>query len=252
MEVFWDFDDSLIDTGDSDRAVYSLDVECEDLVRREYKKTQWTQLIDEVLRLLQDKGYDEDVMRRRLQEIPLANSASVLFLYDKGCKQVIISDANTFYITTVLKKHQIDHCFDDIITNPNYYYERNGKTYIGIKPLLQNGHDCEMKCPVNMCKSLCGSSHFTSRRQKEKVGEETTVRLYVGDGKNDLCPIMRHLTARDFALIRREYSCHKHITKHSLHPQIAATIVYWDNPSDLFASIQRIYAARTTTSDNKL
>ena len=66
------------------------------------------------------------------------------------CELRIISDANQFYIETILEHHDVLRCFSQINTNPTRIDEEKR---LGIFPFhdLNSPHGCNL-CPPNMCK----------------------------------------------------------------------------------------------------
>ena len=87
---------------------------------------------------------------------------------------IILSDANTFFIRTILEKHAMTSLFSQIITNPCCWGSRG----LEILPYENGSHGCAL-CPPNLCKG----GVLRSLRH-ESVG---TI-FYVGDGGGDFCP----------------------------------------------------------------
>ncbi|CAO3653068.1 unnamed protein product [Cunninghamella blakesleeana] len=95
---------------------------------------QWTDFIDQVLCQLQDQGIELEQFEQKLQKIPFtpAMIATLKLLKEHGTKVVIMSDANTFFIDTILKAYGVTHLVDDIITNPAYYDEKKDSVLIDV------------------------------------------------------------------------------------------------------------------------
>lgn len=67
------------------------------------------------------------------------------------CDLRIISDANQFFIETILECHGLLGCFSHIVTNPSFV---DGDGRLGIFPYHDVGspsHGCNL-CPPNLCK----------------------------------------------------------------------------------------------------
>lgn len=73
-----------------------------------------------------------------------------MFLVIFRCDLKVVSDANTFYIETILKHHGLYDCFSEIISNPAFVNEE-GKLRIFPYHDLASPHGCDL-CPPNMCK----------------------------------------------------------------------------------------------------
>lgn len=75
------------------------------------------------------------------------------------CDLRIVSDANTFFIETVLKHLGVRECFSEINTNPGCV---NQEGRLGILPyhdFNKSPHGCSL-CPPNMCKVCASNSIF--------------------------------------------------------------------------------------------
>lgn len=87
------------------------------------------------------------------------------------CELRIVSDANLFYIETILKHHGIMECFSEIYTNPGYV-DKEGR--LRIRPyhdFHSSSHGCNNVCPPNMCKVDC-SAQIPPTNQNNLTQEE--------------------------------------------------------------------------------
>jgi len=67
------------------------------------------------------------------------------------CDLRIVSDANTFFIETILEHLKIRECFSDIISNPSYINEDGRLQILPYHDFNNFSHGCTL-CPPNMCK----------------------------------------------------------------------------------------------------
>ena len=67
----------------------------------------------------------------------------------KDADLIIISDANTYYISEIIKHHKVEHYFMKILTNPA---EFDGPK-LTVKRFSEELHGCD-SCSVHMCKGL--------------------------------------------------------------------------------------------------
>jgi pyridoxal phosphate phosphatase PHOSPHO2 len=67
------------------------------------------------------------------------------------CDVRVVSDANTFFIETILKHFGIRECFSEINTNPGYVDEEGRLKILPYHDLNKPPHQCNL-CPPNMCK----------------------------------------------------------------------------------------------------
>lgn len=122
-----------------------------------------------------------------------AMRSAVLQLHAAQTDCRILSDANTFFITSFLKSQGIDHCFSHVVSNPAIW-ERG---VLSVAPLTPWGcsHPCGFSCPENMCKvsaSACHALRADASRKGSVVSrwmkERDWARVcYVGDGSGDIC-----------------------------------------------------------------
>ena len=61
--------------------------------------------------------------------------------------------------------------------------------------------------------------------------------IYVGDGRNDFCPGLKCLNAKDYFFVRNGHSFAKLMAKNEneLAEQIQAQIKYWSSASDIIS-----------------
>jgi len=80
---------------------------------------------------------------------------------EKPCRRemIIVSDANTFFIETVLKHHGLHKAFNEIFTNPAQF-DQNGLLLIQNYPKRNN---CCSQCSSNMCKSAIVKKYLDER-----------------------------------------------------------------------------------------
>jgi pyridoxal phosphate phosphatase PHOSPHO2 len=191
-------------------------------------KVQFTDLVDSLLQKL-----FESVSIKQLEEclrsIPFDEQMinAVKYAKEKESKLFILSDANTFYISTILKHHRIYDHFTEIITNPGYIENDRlrVKRFIG-----KDGpqHGCPNSCSVNICKGI-EIERIIRTHNPERV-------IYIGDGRNDLCPSLK-LGKNDFVFPRIGRALHKLVQNNE---SIKATLRPWNTASDVLLEIKRI------------
>ena len=98
-----------------------------------------------------------------------------------GSEVLILSDANTWYIESILKSLNIEHLFTEVISNRVIWKESTCR----ICPYHQESHACE-QCPPNLCKGYV-MKNILSQRTSGGITERPNV-VYLGDGGGDVCP----------------------------------------------------------------
>jgi len=223
--VVFDFDWSLADQ-DSDRWV--LEVLAPDL-RRKMKElkaqVQWTDLVALCMRDLHAKGATREEIEGALREMPFhpAMIRGVQALKAKSAPKtsfLCLSNANIVYITTILKDKGLETLFEEIVTNPAEW-ESSGLLNIRrrVDPAGPQ-HHCTVGCSPNMCKGE-ELEAFLERHQPDfdRV-------IYVGDGSNDFCPVLR-LRSQDMVLCRRYRGLQKMIESFAEEGRLKCEVKYW-------------------------
>ncbi|XP_022041450.2 uncharacterized protein LOC110944034 [Helianthus annuus] len=72
---------------------------------------------------------------------------------DKRCDMRILSDANTFYIETVLSHLGIRECFSEINTNPGFVDDKGKLRILPYHGFLRSQHRYSSLCPPYVCKA---------------------------------------------------------------------------------------------------
>ncbi|PWN22833.1 hypothetical protein BCV69DRAFT_280441 [Microstroma glucosiphilum] len=212
--IVFDFDWSLADQ-DSDRWVH--EALCPRLRRKmkELKPTmQFTDLCAMLLRELHDvEGKTEEEikaamrlmpfhpgMKRGVQNLKAAASPETTFF--------LLSNSNTVYIDTILEHQGLTNIFDEIVTNPAHF-EKDGTLNVSrrVPAEAQVQHTCKVGCSANMCKGE-ELDAFLSRHGGYEAFDRI---MYVGDGGNDFCPVLRLRKGQDVAFVRRYRGLEKRI-----------------------------------------
>ncbi|KAJ0410736.1 hypothetical protein ATCC90586_006839 [Pythium insidiosum] len=142
---------------------------------------------------------------------------------DHDARVAIVSNANTVYVNTWLKHHDLQHVIQDVVTNPADFDKSS--SVLRVRPHCSEGHNCPW-CPVNMCKGRIVEELRRRYAPSERV-------IYVGDGGNDFCPVMT-LKSTDVVLARADDK-NRLLTKIRSHPQhVEAQVVPWRTGQDVF------------------
>jgi len=128
-----------------------------------------------------------------------------------------LSNANSIFISTILEDKNLTDLFHEIITNPAEW-ESSGLLNLR-RRVDPSGpqHSCKVGCSPNMCKGeeleMYLKRHHT---EFDRI-------VYVGDGSNDFCPILR-LRKQDLVLCRNFRGLSKRIAKEG---GLQCHVKYW-------------------------
>jgi len=149
-----------------------------------------------------------------------------------------LSNANCIYIPTVLKANGIEDIFEEIITNPaNWDPTGLLKLRRRVDPAGPQ-HACQVGCNANMCKGEELSVFL------QKKGFEYDRLLYLGDGGNDFCPILR-LRKNDVALVRKGRTLERRIREEGKAAGLVCEIKYWTGAWEVEEYFTQLLEART-------
>ncbi len=96
-----------------------------------------------------------------------------------------------------------------------------------------------------MCKAAVLHSHWSRLPRRPKRI------LYVGDGRNDLCPALRILGPRDIVLARRGFALDAALATHATSPAtvVAATVCQWTQGSAVLCALEEVLAAELVVNE---
>ncbi|OEL28351.1 Inorganic pyrophosphatase 2 [Dichanthelium oligosanthes] len=201
--IVFDFDKTIIDVDSDNWVVDSLGFT--EQFERLLPSMPWNTLMDTMMGELHAAGKTLDDVAEVLRRAPIDPRvpAAIRAAYALGCDLRVLSDANAFFIETILEHHGLRGCFTEINTNPSHI-DADGRLRIGPYHEFRAGgvtHGCGVgTCPPNMCK---GQVLDRILREAASGGRRRRV-IYLGDGRGDYCPSLR-LAREDFMMPRRGY-----------------------------------------------
>ncbi|WJX86360.1 3'(2'),5'-bisphosphate nucleotidase [Trifolium repens] len=198
--IVFDFDKTIIDC-DSDNWVID-ELGFTDLFNQLLPTMPWNSLMDKMMMELHSNGITIEEIEKVLHRIPIHQRIipAIKSAHALGCDLRIVSDANMFFIETILKQLGISECFSEINTNPGYVNQEGRLRILPYHDFNKASHGCPI-CPPNMCKGL-----IIDRIQSLISEDDNNKRfIYLGDGIGDYCPSLR-LKERDFMMPRKNFS----------------------------------------------
>ncbi|CAO3679309.1 unnamed protein product [Umbelopsis vinacea] len=158
---------------------------------------------------------------------------------------VILSDANTVFIESILKSHGVRQYIDKIITNPAQFDDDGRLVISRLIPKDGKQHGCGNGCALNICKGrgaiakdlkrdICKAKHNRNRTGTDKVSRGAWA---ISENYNDYCPAT-HLLAGDKVFVRVGKSLEA-MLKHQPDrlQNIHCAVQYWKGPPEVLDAV---------------
>ncbi|KMT01669.1 hypothetical protein BVRB_9g211300 [Beta vulgaris subsp. vulgaris] len=221
--VVFDFDKTIVDC-DTDNWVLD-ELNFTEMFEQLLPTMPWNPLMDLMMKEMHEKGVTTNDIVEVLNRTPIHARIipAIKSAYDAGCDLRILSDANRFFIETILDHHGIKDYFTEIHTNSGFVDENGRVRIFPHHDFTTTPHGCDnILCPPNMCKG--------SVMKKLLAHEGDNTFIYLGDGNGDHCPSTK-LRERDYCMPRINYPLWGVITS---NPKvITAEIHGWTDGQDL-------------------
>ncbi|CAK9825321.1 Probable phosphatase phospho2 [Anthophora retusa] len=230
----FDFDHTIAN-GNTDTVVRKLlpKENLPDSVKDSYRSDGWIPYMGKIFKLLHSSSIDIDQIKTAIVNIPSVPGIETLLkeLHSQGCEIIIISDSNILFISEWLKNKNLSHVITQTFTNPAKI-DDDGLIKLDMYH-VQNS--CKLST-INLCKGQI-LEDYIKKRNDEGVHFDRIV--YVGDGKNDLCPIIR-LSERDVAFPRKDYTLIKMLNDAENYqiPKINARIFPWSDGVQILKKLE--------------
>jgi len=119
-----------------------------------------------------------------------------------------------------LEAKGLDTLFEEIITNPAEW-DPSGLLKLR-RRVDPNGpqHSCRVGCQPNMCKG----EELDAFLQRHSATFDRII--YVGDGANDFCPVLR-LRSQDMVLVRRYRGLEGRLSREGKKEALKCQVKYW-------------------------
>ncbi|XP_046894907.1 probable phosphatase phospho1 isoform X1 [Hypomesus transpacificus] len=235
--IFFDFDETIVDESSDDVVVQAAPGQyLPGWLKDTYRPGHYNEYMQRVLAYMAESGVTESAIRAVIEKIPASPGMLTLFKFlrtRQDFEMVLVSDANTFFIESWLRRVGARQLFGKIFTNPATF-NQDGR--LMLRPF--HSHGCQ-RCPENMCKQVIVKD-YVARRTQER-GKAFQRVFYVGDGANDFCPCLT-LNPQDVAFPRRDYPMHQLITEmHEARPgEFKAVTVPWVSGEDVILRLRKL------------
>ncbi|KAJ8774066.1 hypothetical protein K2173_009497 [Erythroxylum novogranatense] len=242
--VIFDFDKTIVDVDSDNWVVDGLGFT--DLFCQLLNTMPWNTLMDRLMREIHTQGKTIEDVEEVLKRIPIHPRVvpAIKSAHAMGCELRIVSDANVFFIETILKHLGLRDYFSEINTNPGFVDEEGRLRISPYHDFTVSSHSCGL-CPPNMCKGI-----IVERIQASLSNEGNKRIIYLGDGSGDYCPSLK-LTGSDYMMPRKNFPVWELITRNPL--LVKAEIHEWTDGEELeHVLLQLISSISMEESNGKL
>ncbi|KAL6559939.1 hypothetical protein OROGR_005056 [Orobanche gracilis] len=245
--IVFDFDKTIIEL-DSDNWVVD-ELGATDLFNELIPTMPWNSLMDRMMRELHAQGKSIDEIKEVLRRVPIHPRIvpAIRKAHALGCDLRIVSDANMFFIETIVDHLGIKNCFSEINTNPSYVDEKGSLRISPYVDFQTFPHGCP-RCPPNMCKGM-----IIERIQASLTKEGNRRIIYLGDGVGDFCPSLK-LKEGDFMMPRKNFPVWDLVREN--RAILRAEVHEWTNGKDmemiLLELIEQIKIQERNSSNSSL
>ncbi|WOG89363.1 hypothetical protein DCAR_0208601 [Daucus carota subsp. sativus] len=221
--VIFDFDKTIIDIDSDNWVIDGLGVT--DMFDQLLTTMPWNSAMDVIMKELHAQGKTIEDIAGVLKRVPIHPRVvpAIKAAHSLGCELRIVSDANLFYIETILKHLEISEYFTEINTNPGFVDEEGKLRILPYVDFHSSPHGCKNVCPPNMCKGLIIERIQASLEKNEKI-------IYLGDGAGDFCPMLK-LNEGNYAMPRKDFPVWKLISEQP--DLVKAKIHEWSDGEEL-------------------
>lgn len=231
----WDFDNTVV-LDNTDTLVFEryapdvLEVHKE-AIRAGKRPLPWTDLINNGFRKLQERGVSPDKILAAAAEAPFPEEtvAALRMIAECGhARSLVLSDANSGFIEASLKKNGLrerEVFQGGVFTNACVEHGDGG---LMIQPFSEGRerHNCG-SCAANLCKGKVLEDFLKGEYNGWRV-------VYVGDGGNDYCPVLR-MGSENVVLARKGFPLHKKIVEEE---KTRAEVRVWNTAEELRGFVQ--------------
>lgn len=242
--VVFDFDETIVDCN-SDSWIHQLAPDGKIPEHLDYRHGQdYFRHVQSVLDYLNSHKVTKEAYYDCLSKMPSVAGMIDVLIYTlsqmpERYDMIILSDSNSFFISSYLKAKSLDNYISTVLTNP-------AKFSIEGQLLLDEYH-VQTHCNLssrNICKGEA-LKNFIGKRMLDHNTVYTCIN-YVGDGENDLCPCTK-LSIRDRIFPRQGYSLDRLCSKIKYNqeiglgksenginlPQLKAPVIPWTTGEDV-------------------
>lgn len=193
--------------------------------------------MQKILRMLHQQGIKPaDIISaiRGIPEVPGIKTCIEEMATKANFHIIIISDSNSEFIKIWNEYNDISRFIHTTFTNPAKF---NSNGLLEVHP-FHHQTDCQAGSSKNLCKGKILDDFISTQYDEANIEYEKI--FYIGDGKNDVCPMLR-LNENGYACPREGYVCCEELEKaiRNRPERYEAKILKWKSGSHLVDLVWR-------------
>ncbi|XP_055606732.1 pyridoxal phosphate phosphatase PHOSPHO2-like isoform X2 [Uranotaenia lowii] len=197
------------------------------------RSSGWIPYMQRIFRILHLHKFTATDISSAIKSIPEVQGIKKCIenLANNNFHIIIISDSNSEFIKTWNDFNGISDYIHTIFTNPANFNKD------GLLELFPYHHQTECSLSSkNLCKGKILENFLNKQYSEAQIKYDKI--FYIGDGKNDVCPMLR-LKENGFACPRDGYSCSEELNNaiSKLPDKYEGKIINWSTGSQLFNDI---------------
>lgn len=240
LAVF-DFDHTIINDN-SDTAIMKLvDNKIPREVKMLHRSDGWTAFMQGVFKTLHENDIQEDAINNLIKNLPAVQGMPELIREmneNLNFDVIIISDSNHHFIDLWLEENNLKDHILRVFSNPAGF--EDGLLKIRMYHLQDY---CKLSTK-NLCKGQIMEDFIAEQGQNNTIYKTI---VYVGDGVNDFCPILR-LKHNDVACVRDKYKCvdlvkrskeGRYVDEDGVSKIVKSNVCIWQNGHEIIEFIKQ-------------
>lgn len=236
----WDFDNTVVldntDTLVFDHHAPDVLATHRAAIHSDPDPLPWVAMIDDGLATLHARGISPEQILASASSVPIPPDtiAALRRIAAAGnARSLVLSDANTLFIAACLDRHGLQEpdVFEGGVFSNTGSFGDDGRIRVSGFMDSKPQHGCH-SCASNLCKGEVVDCFLNVDYARWRV-------VYVGDGGNDYCPVLR-LGEDDVVLAREGFPLHKLIKREG---KVAAQVKVWSNPKELRSLVENVLSA---------
>ena len=226
--IISDLDNTIIDGFSSDATLTLL--KNQELVHQiKHSHDPWSICMQKAFIEMKKEGIIIESLKEQIDNLKLNEKWKEVMEYVRVnidiLGMILLSGSISLFVEWFLEKHKYTDIVNTFYSLP---YRFNTDLFITVDNI---DHHCKT-CKKEQCKSENIKDYLTKNPEYSKA-----ILIYIGDGKNDLCP-SKNLSEKDFLLPRYNWYLHQHLIQ--CPNDVICKVLPWKSGDDVIKALKEI------------